>query len=271
MAKTGKAPHGFYSATEAVNLLGVAKSTFYEMVEKGIVKKLVPPGRSDGYYLKTAVDDLVRARELFTLQYAADPPTFTQATEEDIQGIYAVCISLWGTKGANPYELRLARYRKNPEIFYTLKYLETVVGFATLMPVTKKAATEILKAGKPSYEAITLDDILPFERGKVEYMFAEIAVRDGVPKPKYYGMRLLCGASRMLDAFAERGCEIQYLFATSRTADGIDLSRKLGFAETLVPNGEGLRAFVLNLETARHPLLREYQRILWEQKEKPPV
>src|SRR5438552_484993 len=69
MAKTAKAPPGFYSASEAIKKLGVPRSTFYDLVEKGIIKKAVQPGRSDAYYLRAAVDDLVKARELFTLQY----------------------------------------------------------------------------------------------------------------------------------------------------------------------------------------------------------
>ncbi len=144
--------------------------------------------------MKAAVDDLVKARQLFTLQYATITSVFQKAAEEDIQGIYDVCVSLWGSRGTYPYELRLARWRKNPSIYYVLKYLDIVVGFSTAMPITKRAVDEIMTGEKRAWEAITLDDILPFEPGvPIEYLFLEIAVRDEVPKPRQFGMRLLSG------------------------------------------------------------------------------
>src|SRR5712691_392288 len=105
MPKSAKAPPGLYSATQAIKKLGLPHSTFYDLVEKGTIKKVVPPGRSDGYYLKAAIDDLAKARQLFTLQYATDISVFQKATESDIQGLHDVCSQLWGTRGTYPYEV----------------------------------------------------------------------------------------------------------------------------------------------------------------------
>lgn len=263
MPRTAKAPKGFYSATEAIKLLGLPRATFFNMVKTGKIKKVVSPGMKDGYYPKAAIDDMVKARELFTIEYATDTTTFERATEDDIQGIYNLCISLWGTRGTYPYEQRLARYKKNPNIFYVLKYVDIVVGFSTIMPITKRAVDEILATGKPGYEVITLDDILPFTPGKpIEYAFLEIAVRDGVPKPKQYAVHLISGTCRVLDDFAREGVVIKKFFAMSRTSDGIGISRKLGFEETpLPPHGEAL-AFILDIEKASAPLLHTYQQIV---------
>lgn len=261
MAKTGKAPQGFYSATEAIKNLKVAKSTFYEMIEKGTIKKLVPPGRSDGYYLKAAIDNLVKARELFTMQYATDPPSFERATEEDLKGLYDLTVSLWGTRTAAPYEKRLARYQRNPNIYYVLKYLDVVVGYTAIIPMAKRAVEAIIETGIPGQA--TLDEILAFTPGTtIDYAFMEIAVRDEVPRPKQYAMHLISGTSRILDEFARGNVTIKNLFAISDTSDGIGISRKLGFEEKpLPPNGE-MKAFVLNLETSKHPLILEYQKIV---------
>jgi len=263
MPRTAKAPKGFYSATEAIKLLGMPRATFFSMVKTGKIKKVIPPGMKDGYYLKAAIDDMVKARELFTLEYASDSTTFERATEDDIQGIYNLCISLWGTRGTYPYEQRLARYRKNPQIFYVLKYVDIVVGFSTIMPVTKRAVDEIMATGKPGYEIITLDDILPFTPNRpIEYVFLEIAVRDGVPKPKQYAMHLISGTSRILDDVAREGITIKKFFAMSRTPDGIGICRKLGFEETPLPPLGGTIAFTLDTENAHIPLLYTYQQIV---------
>lgn len=265
MPKTAKAPHGFYSASDAMKKLGMPKSSFYDLVEKGTIKKVVQPGRKDAYYLKVAIDSLVKARELFTIQYASDAPTFSKATEDDIRGIYDLAVSLWGTRGTYPYELRLERFKRNPNIFYVLKYLDIVVGYITFMPVSRRAVDEIRQTGKRASSVITLDDILPFTPGStIEYVFLEIAVRDDSPKPKQYAMHLMSGMSRILDEMGREGIVIKKLFGTSRTEDGIDLSRRLGFKESEIPSTEGTLAFELDIAMSDHPLLREYNRITKE-------
>ncbi len=242
---------------------GAPVATQYKraLQESGALK----PGAKGTYYLRMSVDDLVKAKELFDVQYGSNTPTFSVAKEEDIRGLYELCVSLWGTRGTYPYELRLARYRKNPKIFYVLKYADTVVGYSTLMPITERAHDEIIQTGKPGYDVIKLDDILPFTPDHLlNYVFLEIAVRDGVPKPKQYAMHLISGTSRALDDFARQGIIIKKLFATSRTPDGIGISRRLGFKETpLPPNGETF-AFELDAGTTKSPLLNEYQKIMKE-------
>ncbi len=269
MPKSPKAPPGFYSASEAIKKLGLPRSTFYDLVEKGTIKKIIPPGRSDGYYLKIAIDDLAKARQLFTLQYANLTSVFQKAREEDIQGIFDVCVSLWGTRGTYPYELRLARYRKNPSIFYVLKYMDLVVGFSTAMPITKRAVHEIMEGEKRAWEAITLDDILPFEPGvEIDYLFLEIAVRDEVPKPKQFGMRLLSGTIRALEELAKQDSIVKNLFAICSTSDGIELCREFGFAETPIPPDGRRRSFLLEVASSQSTYLRDYQQIIKRQHDK---
>jgi len=268
MPKQSIAPKGFYTAAAAMKKLGMARSSFYDLVEKGTIKKVVQPGRSEGYYLKATIDDLVKARELFTLQYATDAASFEKATEQDIRGIYDLTVSLWGALGSVPYETRLARYKRNSDIYYVLKYLDIVVGFIAMMPLSERAVEETLETGKSGREIFTSDDILPFVPGKlIDYLFLEIAVRDGVPKPKQYAMHLLLGASRALEDYARKGIFIKKLFGTSNKIDGVELARKFGFKEILLPpNGEKL-AFELDVLQSNSPLLREYQKIINATKE----
>jgi len=265
VAKQAAAPRGFYTAADAIKRLGMARSSFYDLVDKEVVKKVIQPGRSEGYYLKVAIDELAKARELFTIQYATDSATFSKATEKDIRGIYEVALSLWGTQGTYPYEQRLARYKKNPDIYYVLKYTDIVVGFSTLMPITPRSVDEIEETGKPGYEVISLDDILPFTTEEpIEYLFLEIAVRDDVPKPKQYAMHLISGTLNEIEDFARKGVTFKKLWATSRTTNGIDISRKLGFTEKpLPPNGETL-VFELDTETSTNPHLAGYQTLIKE-------
>src|SRR5215469_4861836 len=139
MVKRAKAPSGFYSATEAMKRLGMARSSFYDLVEKGKIKRVIPPNRSDGYYPKADIDRMVKAKELFILEYTEEPSTFGKATEEDIRGLYEVCKTLWGNLGTPSYETRLEWYRKNPEMYYVVKQDGIVVGFLGMIPIKQEA------------------------------------------------------------------------------------------------------------------------------------
>jgi hypothetical protein len=228
--------------------------------ESGVLKD----GTRGAYFLRMTSTDLAKAKELFDIQYGSNTTTFSLAKEEDIRGIYDLTVSLWGIKGSTPYETRLARYKKNPDIYYALKYLDIVVGFSVLMPITKRAVKNILEGNRtPDQPTITVDDVLPFSTdAPIDYVFVEIAIRDGVPTPKQYAMHLISGTSRALDDLARRGVTIKKLFATSRTPDGIGISRKLGFQEKPLTKNAGTFAFELNTETAKSPLLDEYQKII---------
>src|SRR5579884_1058617 len=67
LAKTAKAPRGFYTAKEVMQKLGIANSTLYHYVDTGKIKKVIQPVRKEGYYLKSEVDKIIREREIFIL------------------------------------------------------------------------------------------------------------------------------------------------------------------------------------------------------------
>jgi hypothetical protein len=60
---------------------------------------------------------------------------------------------------------------------------------------------------------------------------------------------------------AERGIIIRRIIAHSFTSDGIRLMRNIGFTET-PPKAQGLRDFMVDIESSGIPLLREYKQVL---------
>jgi predicted DNA-binding transcriptional regulator AlpA len=258
MVRKAKAPSGFYSATEAIKLLGMPKSSFYDLVEKGKIKKVVPPGRSDGYYPKSEIDKLVRARELFILEYTQEPSTFQKAEEGDIRGLYEVCKTLWGNMGTPSYETRLAWYRKNPEMYYVVKQDGIVVGFVALIPIKEEKLKEMMD--HPGLNEET-EDILSFEPGKtIHGIFLEIGVRSDIPKNRKYGRQLIEGAFKILDVLSEKCVIIEKAYAHSRAPDGISLCRKLGFKEKPPIEGDTRIRFEIELGKSDHPLLKNYRK-----------
>ena len=260
MPKVAKAPSGFYTASEVMKKLGIGNSTLYHYVETGKIKRVVPPGRKDGYYVKAEIDKLVRAKELFILQYASSPAIFMKASEKDIAGIYDLCVSLYGATSIPSYERRLEWYKKNPEIYYVVKQENIVTGFVSLIYLVRESLEEIMYTNTPS--PLTADKVLPFTLGEpIENLFLTIGVRPGLDstQKRLHASHLITGTIDVLEDFARRGMPVKKHYATSSTTEGIKLCRDIGFKETqLTPDDDTLR-FELDLETTQSPFLRKHQ------------
>ncbi|HLI06042.1 MAG TPA: helix-turn-helix domain-containing protein [Ktedonobacteraceae bacterium] len=266
MAKTTKAPSGFYTAKEVMQKLGIANSTLYHYVQTGRIKKVTPPDKKEGYYLKSEIDKMVRAKDVFILQYASDTSTFNAAQEEDMQAITDLGIELFGKSGAPSYETRSAQYRSNPEIFYTLKQDNILVGYLAIFPLKHEAIERIMSGVAESTfrtGVLTPENIKPFKPGEADEVFLLIGVRQDARKSKLYGARLISEGIGVFENFAKRGIIIKKLYATSRTRDGIELCRGLGFRQvTPVAEEDDLLRFELDLETATNPIFKNYQQIV---------
>lgn len=266
MPKTAKAPSGFYTASEVMKKLGIPSSTLYEYAKVGKIKKVVPPGRKEGYYPKAEIDKMVRAKETFILQYATDTTLFEKAQEEDIEGITDLSVELFGKHGTANYEARLAQYHANPDIFYVLRQDELIVGYVGFYPL-KHEAIETIMGGMDEDRfrtgVLSPENILPFKPGEARELFLVVGARQDVKKSTIYGSRLISGTIEVLEHLARKDIIIESLYATSRTRDGIKLCKGLGF-EQLVPANEedNLLRFKLDLRTVTNPLLRRYKRIV---------
>lgn len=266
MPKRAKAPRGFYTASDVMRILDIGNSTLYHYIETGKIRKVVPPERKEGYYVKADVDKLLQAREAFILQYADDTASFELAQEEDIGGITNLGVELFGKHGIEDYEMRLSQYQANSEMFYVVKQEGIIVGYVGLFPL-KREAIEAIMAGMEESRfrtgILAPANILPFTAEKTTELFLIIGAKQDTKKSKLYGARLISGTIEVLEHFARRGILIKTLYATSRTPDGIRLCKGLGFEQTTPAEEEDdLLRFKLNLETATSPLFGKYQRIV---------
>lgn len=261
MPKRAKAPKGFYTASEVMRLLGISSSTLYDFVKAGKIERVVEPPRKDGYYPRRPIDEMVRAKQLFLIQYATDTASFAKATAQDAQGIYDVGLSLWGTIGTPSVETRLAWYRVNPDIDYVVKQEGAVAGYVSLMPLKHETIEQLLSGEKRGWE-VKPDELLPFAPGvPLECFVMALGIRAGLHKAEKYGMRLLLGSMHALGELAKQGVIIAKLYATSNSPDGIKACRDLGFQE-IEPTPESTRrCFVLDPTVSNSLLLQEYREV----------
>ncbi len=272
MAKSGKAPKGYYSASQAMRRLGIGSSTLYHFVEVGKIRRIVPPDMREGYYPQEDIDKMVRERELFLLTYSKDTSKFIEATESDIQGIHEVCAGLWGNRTSS-YEARLNSYRQNNRIYYVIKKENIIIGFLGIIPFRKDILEEIMNAEQNDFylryqQILELpDSILPFVPGEPIYSLSlDLQVRKGTPKEEIYGMRLIQGCIEVLGDLAKQGIMVEKLHASSGAPHAIKLCRDAGFTELPPLPGSARKRFELELATTSSPFARDYQKVLKQSK-----
>jgi hypothetical protein len=251
-----------------MRILGIGNSTLYHYVATGKIKKVVPPDRTEGYYIKAEVDKMAQAKELFLLQYSSDSSTFRKAEEKDIQGIHDLSLSIFGATIAPSYESRLAPYLKNPNIYYIVEQDDILVGYLGMVPISPDVVERIMGETEEARsrlltsmsEIVTPENILQFEPRQADNIYLIAVSRQGLARSKSYGMRLIGGGYDVLKDYAQQGTIAKKLYSVSRTPDGIKLCKNLGFREVAIP-GNPVRRFELDLETTTSPFLQEYKQI----------
>jgi hypothetical protein len=207
---------------------------------------------------------MAQAKELFLLQYSIAPKTFERAsTEEDIRGIYDLCVAAYGISNTPSLEERLEEWRQFSETYYIIKQEGIIVGYISLFWFTEEALADLMTP-RQRQTSLTVDVMRPFVPGQpIDHLFLSLAVRPGLTseQQRKYGFKLLRDTIQVLEDFAQRGMPVKKLYATSRISDGIKLARDMGMKETKYPNDPTLRS-ELDLEHAESPLVKAYRKFV---------
>jgi hypothetical protein len=249
----------FYTAGEAQERLGLTKSAFFHLVRKGTLKKVTMPGKKQGVYPKSEIDQFAATIKTLIEQYERETSTFELATPDDLPIEYGIDMSLYGRKGTTPLESRYERLEANPEGNYVLRNGGVIVGHMAFYPVEKDHLMLLLDN---KVRGIPADKILPWKVGEpLQIFIVIISVKRGFPPDveKHYGLRLLAGAVNVFKQLGERGVIIENIYATSRTTQGVRLARKLGMEEQEYQDEPGRYRFSLNMQTSDSLLVQEYQ------------
>src|SRR2546423_1549141 len=107
----------FYTASEAIQKLGMARATFFREVDAGNIPKIVPPGRRQGVYPKEFIDALTSARQMVTehMKYLGVPHfDFSKSTPAQQEEEMRIGIACFGPEFITPLDERMAFQMKNP-------------------------------------------------------------------------------------------------------------------------------------------------------------
>lgn len=261
MAQRGKPPEGYYTASTTRKKLGnISDGMLRSYIQKGLIERIVPPGRKQGFYRRDEVDKV--AREL------SDSGDFTEktgtqfqvATKEDMPECVDLLVSVFG--GGNTIERRQKWLEKNPEVGYIVRSKGKIVGCAFVLPLTPEKINAIFDdQGSASIASITADDIQELKPSTPAYLYiVSVGVKPGSELAKRLrGQTLIRGLLNSLYSLGKRGIPIKLIAGRSETKDGIRLMQHMGFTE--IESTTSNRNFIIEVERAGMPDIMRYKRL----------
>ena len=266
-----KVNNQYYTATQVKQKLGITHGQLYNYIRNGHLHSVIPPGKKQGVYLRSEVDELAdELAAFFATRVKKEASTFERAKEKDLPEIVEISKRIFCAPREEPIslEIRTQWLKKNPETFYVLKHEGLIVGYNSILPL-KQETIEKLIHGKIEPEEITYDLVEEFIPGKPLHLYImAIGVDPRVNRTEKhtYGSRLIAGLIGQLVNLGSKGVIIETITARSHKPDGIRLLRKMGFPELQSPV-PGKRLFVIKMEETGNPLITRYKEALkkWQE------
>ncbi len=242
-----------YTASQARAKLGnMATSTFHRHVLAGRIRKVTPPDKKQGLYVKEDVDAL--AQELQVTAATSGPERSPVSQEppkalvdwmlpSDLPSILALDMLVYDEQLIGSIPLYHAWWKKNPKttvLAFDANDRRKVLAQACLLPVPEPLILSILR-GERNEKSITGDEVETYDRPGEYVLYAESVITH----PAY---RQYLGA--VMQKFADFWCslaperKIKRIYAQAVSTDGRFLVQKLYFGP-LYDLGEN--AFVLDL------------------------
>lgn len=269
--KRGNPPPGYCTATQARRRLGnISDGMFRTLIESERITRLVPGGRSQGFYL---IDDVNRVAKKMNNLPAKEERTntyFSAVKPEDMPAVVDLLIRVFG--GTNTTEKRLKWLDRNLECAFMVKSQDEVVGCVFVIPLSPEKIDVILTKSTPgSTNTVTENDILPYVPGQPAhlYIMSMCSLPGVTPSAKRIrGELLIRGLFNFFVELGKRGIDIRLIAARSSSQkeklDGANLLRHAGFTE--LESTTDMRNFVVEVPRSGLPFAMNYKRAFAEWK-----
>ena len=173
-----------YTSSEARNKLHVSTSTFKRLIDTGKIRKVTPPNKKHGMYVKTDVDTLaeeMRPYAQHTRRKGRQDKLSTTVDWQQITDLPAILkldLKVYKENIVGDIGLYISWERKNPHITllsFESSNRENVLAYVSLVPLPEKVILSILK-GEREELSISPDEVETYERKGRYILLAESAV-----------------------------------------------------------------------------------------------
>jgi len=228
----------YYTAEEAMKLLGKTRATFYREVDAGAIPYELPIGKKRGrMFPKEAID--LHAK---IVKQEQAPTTFQKSTNAELWTRIQHSRRIYGEDDYVPYARALEWLKRNPDIFMTLKSNDQMVACATIMPIDEDVILELIE-DRIRERDIPLDAIQPWTGNNLYAYIPTIAVHPTGNKKAdaEYGAAVIRHTVRWAIELQEK-YDIKKWYAIGATPEGqrilefikfeqiVELSNRKGYA-----------------------------------------
>ena len=257
----------YYSGREVQKILGITEPALRNLVNQKKIKKIIPPGRKYGVYLRSEIDRFAEKWEAFLM--AKEPPKtiFRLARKEDMKEQEELDASSIGPGGVSAETLK-TWLDANDETCFHVFHESDLVAFAHFVPLRQEIIEQLLQ-GKIHWKDINPQrDIDKFETGKTTNLYIYAIASDlGLDETtrQHYMFVLLRGVGEYLKTLGQRGVIIKKVYGLSSTPTGIAMALHMGMKEygPRPRTGKTIR-FELDVDQANTFLARLYREGLAE-------
>lgn len=252
----------YYTATEAIEKLGIGRSGFYDRVNAGQIQKVTLPGRKQGVYVARDVDTLA---EVLSAAFSVKPDriVFSRSTAGDQKEEMELGIRCFGEEYITPLRERIEFQEKSEYTFWSLKVNNRVAGYISMFRFPPEFLDDIL-TGRHIERDITVREVLRFKRLEPFDVYIDVMAMD--PRLSAHERHLYAGilVSRFANVILDlinNGYQIQRLYTVTATPEGDNLVNHIGFqlmpGKSLAP---GRVAYVFPLDEQGIERLKERAR-----------
>jgi predicted DNA-binding transcriptional regulator AlpA len=264
----------FYTAREAMEKLGLKKSTFYDLIKRGdIPEGIVLPLRRHALYPKTTIDDLAEERARILGEYEQEPERlqFMIPTPEDFEQIVAIDSALFPEETWISAEALQKRLPYNPEVTHVLKDTKTntVLGYISISPLRQDILEKLIALQIDETE-LKPEHFIPYlTNTPLDCYVVSVGARVGVGIAQhFYAGKLVYAVKNYLMALLEKGIIVRRIYAVATSREGERLTQSLSFTPLATTEkwqsayADFRHPYVLDLEdkNSQSKMVKEYQK-----------
>ncbi len=252
----------YYSGREVQRKLNITEPALRNLVNQKKIRKVIPPGREYGVYLKAEIDRFAEKWEAFLMSKEPPKTEFRIARSEDMNAEQKLEARAIGPNGM-PADIKKEWLAANNESDYHVYHDNKLVAFLFLVPIRNEIIDDFIKGIIPWRDIKPEKDIEKYQQGKHFSLFVQsIASEPDVDETTrtHYMLVLLRGAGEELKKLGRRGIIIDKVYARSQTPTGIAMAIHTGMQEyEPLPRTGKLIRFVLDIKTSNAYLAKAYK------------
>jgi len=228
-----------YTSAEARNKLNASTSTFKRLVDTGKIRKVTPPNKKQGMYIKEDVEKIAEEMKPFVQNTRRKGQPGRKKKElsttvdwqkiSDLPAILKLDLVVYHEQIVGDIGLYISWERKNPKITlisFESGKRENILAYLSLVPLPEQIILSILKEEREEL-SISQDEIESYDRKGGYTLLAESAVTHP-DHPEQLNHVLREALRFWCDQYPDR--YIEKIYAQAATDDGDILIRRLYFS-----------------------------------------